>query len=656
MPAFYRKGLPEFLSDPDTNIIGCLTRAAQVAGFSMQRHTQTHAWQAEIEVLKTRLNCLASEACVATWQILLEYPIARRGKRIDVILIVDSRLVVLEFKCGAKEYSRDAIAQVEDYCLDLSDFHEQSRGRTIIPFVVATDANEIASPALMDTGCVEPTWCANARNLSVRLLESISRYRSRDDKPINPEQWERSNYLPTPTIIEAAQSLYAGQNVREITRCFAGIENLTRTTEFVVEAIEDARLRRRKRICFITGVPGSGKTLAGLNVVHNKMLHETDLGVFLSGNVPLVRVLTEALARDAAGRLSQSLQQSRRKVETFIQNVHRFIDAYYGSPNIPPDRVVVFDEAQRAWDAAQSARKFKRSFSEPEILLEIMDRQPDWAVIVALVGSGQEINRGEAGLSEWGRAIVARFNHWEVLVSPELKAGVHRSGPCLFPESPPGVSLSEEQSLHLSVNLRSYKAEMLSEFVDAILEPDAERAFDLSGRLGEFMIVQTRELIQAKDWLWKRQRGFRRIGLIASSGGRRLRAHGLDVTADLDVENWFLNDSRDVRSSHYLEIPATEFGIQGLELDWTGLCWDADLCPGGSDWNCRAFRGTQWQQVRDASTRRYSINKYRVLLTRAREGMVIWVPRGDPDDATRPPEVYDQVAEYLARCGIPYLR
>jgi hypothetical protein len=584
---------------------------------------------------------------------MLEYPIPRRGKRIDAVILARNVLVVLEFKCGVCEYGRDAISQVEDYCLDLRDFHKESFGRPIVPVLVATQAAHSPPPGEASIGWVKPTWFANASDLSEKVAQCIARYGDESREPIDPHCWDRSDYTPTPTIIEAAQALYAGQNVREISLCHSGIVNLTRTTDLVIRSVEEARAGNRKRICFITGVPGAGKTLAGLNIVHNGKLHEGDLGVFLSGNGPLVRVLTAALARDGAARLRQNVQQARRRVETFIQNVHRFIDHYFAEPTkIPVDKVVVFDEAQRAWDAAQSARKFKRAFSEPEILMEIMDRHQDWSVIVALVGNGQEINRGEAGLSEWGRAISNRFRHWEVFISPELKTGIHSTGAGLFPEMPDGITIMEDTSLHLSVNLRSYKAEVFSEFVDAVLRLEPERARSLISRLRDFPIVLTRDLSWAKEWLKKNQRGYRRIGLVASSGARRLRAHGLDVTADLDVENWFLNGPEDVRSSHYLEVPATEFGIQGLELDWTAVCWGGDIYPRAGEWVCRAFRGTKWMQVRDDSTRKYIVNKYRVLLTRAREGTVIWVPLGDLTDPTRPPQVYDDIANYLTRCGV----
>jgi hypothetical protein len=592
----------------------------------------------------------------ADLQILLEYPISRRGKRIDAVLIARGLVVVLEFKCGYCEYDPAAIAQVEDYCLDLRDFHRQSAGRQLVPVLVATEASSANDPAETDTDWVKPTWLTNRENLPSKLRTLLDRYHVVGRDPVDPDLWDTSDYVPTPTIIQAAKYLYAGHNVAEITRCRAGTENLTRTTDAVITAIEEARCARSKRICFITGVPGSGKTLAGLNIVHNPGLHSGDLGVFLSGNGPLVRVLTEALARDFALREKQKMEHARRKVKTFIQNVHNFISEYYGfESKVPVDRVIVFDEAQRAWNAARSMQKFKRAYSEPEILLDIMDRHSDWSVIVALVGSGQEIHHGEAGLAEWGRALISRFPHWNVSISPELKSGDLSTGKCLFHEAPHGVTISETESLHLSVNLRSFKAEVISEFVDAALGLEPDRAASLSSRLSGFPIVLTRDLQAMRRWLIQRRRGTRRIGLVASSGARRLRAHGLDVQADLPIEDWFLNGPDDVRSSHFLEVPSTEFGIQGLELDWIGLCWGGDLYPKDGRWVFRSFRGNAWQSVRDPEKKQFIVNKYRVLLTRAREGMAIWVPPGDTEDATRPPEVYDRIAGYLAQCGVTHL-
>ena len=567
-------------------------------------------------------------------------------------MLAGSAVLVLEFKNGARHYQREGIAQVEDYCLDLRDFHLGSRQRAIVPILIATLAKEVSFPEGPPFDFVAPVGYSNAGGLGQALESAYARYGADGCQPINPEDWNNSEYLPTPTIIEAAQLLYEGQSVREVSRCHAGVDNLTRTADCVAEAIQVARQAEEKIICFVTGVPGAGKTLAGLNIIHDRHLHEGTLGAFLSGNGPLVRVLTEALARNHSNRTAQSVSESRRKVSTFIQNVHRFIDAHYPSAAAPPDRLIVFDEAQRAWNAEQSNRKFKRNVSEPEIMLEIMDRHQGWAVIVALVGSGQEINTGEAGLREWGRALLQRFGNWKVFISHELATPGTLDGDGLFETRPEGLQVIESPSLHLDVSLRSYKAQAVSDFVAHLLSFNIEAARRSLAACPEFPMVFTRNLAAARQWLRRRQRGTRRVGLVASSGARRLRAHGLDVRTELDVENWFLNDNNDVRSSHYLETPATEFGIQGLELDWTAVCWDLDLVPAVGAWCVQAFKGTKWQQVHEPTRRKYVINKYRVLLTRAREGFVIWVPEGDPADWTRPSDKYDAIARHLVACGI----
>jgi hypothetical protein len=655
MSAFYEKSVSGFLQDDLDHILGKLTARAGEAGFYQQLHSQTAAWQVQLDLLRSTLLELNEELASRSWHILLEYPIPRRGKRIDAVLLLPGCIVVLEFKCGSQAYDSTAMMQLEDYCLDLADFHRESAGRVIVPILVATHADSIMESPEGRPDQIKSVLKANRHDLGSKLSLCEARYGHSDAGVRDPRRWDKSDYSPTPTIIEAAQSLYAGNNVLEISRCHA--DNLTTTTDAVLRFIEQARAQNTKTICFITGVAGAGKTLAGLNVVHNHGLHDQDLGVFLSGNGPLVRVLSEALARDHRHRTRSTLKESHRKVGTFIQNVHRFIDAYFAEPTkVPVDRVAVFDEAQRAWNAEQSLRKFKRDFSEPEIMLEVMDRHEGWAVIVALVGVGQEINQGEAGLSEWGRALEKRFPHWTIAVSPELSVGKTRESGALFQITAPRNSLVEEPALHLSVTLRSYKAQKLSEFVESVLDLDADGASRLMDELQDYPIVITRSLDTARRWLKQHQRGTRRIGLVASSGDRRLLAHGLDVTADLDVENWFLNPSLDARSSFYLEVPATEFGIQGLELDWVGLCWGADVTPEGGSWLCRKFRGTSWQQVRNPQNRQYAINKYRVLLTRAREGLVIWVPPGDPNDLTRPPVFYDRIATFLQLCGIPLLR
>lgn len=648
MPAIYRASVREFLDHTEDAIVGRLTGVA-AHGISELSAEQLDAWRLQIPVLREHLLPFAER----DWHLLLEYALPRRGKRIDAVLLAHDLVIALEFKSGEAR-GLDGVRQIEDYCLDLRDFHSESRNRTIVPMLVGVAAGSHPTPQNGYCDAVAPVWCASASDLGQKLESIIQRHSSLLNRGIDPKAWDGSPYIPTPTILECAQTLYAGNNVREITRCHAGVTNLTRTSDTVIQAIHSAQQENQKLICFVTGVPGAGKTLAGLNVVHNKALHEGDLGVFLSGNGPLVKVLTEALARDHSKRDRIPLQESRRRVSTFITNVHRFIDEYGEHPHqCPVDRVVVFDEAQRAWNAEQSLRKFGRNRSEPETMLEVMNRHQGWAVIVALIGNGQEINTGEAGLGEWGRAISQKFNHWRVMIAPEMRQHMGgESGYGLLDTLTTDVRLIEREELHLKVSLRSYRAEAVSHFVSHLLARSVETAKTISNNLDGFPIHLTRELSVARNWLSQRQRGYRRTGLVASSGGRRLRAHGLDVTAELDVENWFLNPPEDVRSSYSLETPATEFGIQGLELDWTALCWDLDLSCSSAGWRFRAFRGTDWQEVRDTTRQQYILNKYRVLMTRAREGMVIWVPRGDVKDRTRPAQEYDQIAEYLQACGL----
>jgi schlafen family protein len=656
MPAYFRGGVDTFLGSDPRTILGQLTKASADAGFFQQTKEATQSWEQEVAVLQHSFREVSEVRSVVDWGVLLEYPIPRRSKRIDVVLLAQGIVLVLEFKCGGTKFNKDSRRQVEDYCLDLRDFQVESHDRNLVPILIATDADDVENEFGDAIDQVAPTLLSNSSNLGGLIVQAVTHY-GYAESTIDSEAWDHSKYHPTPTIIESAQHLYAGQNVREISRSHGGAENLTRTTDAVIRAIERARRDKAKTICFITGVPGAGKTLAGLNIVHNHKLHDGDLGAFLSGNGPLVKVLSAALAKDDAARNKTPLHQAKSKVSTFIHNIHAFIGAYDAEKtHVPPDKVIVFDEAQRAWNAEQARRKFNRPHSEPEMVLEIMDRHPDWAVVVALIGGGQEINSGEAGLSEWGRNLIRTFPHWRVMISPELTESRFAGHDGLFDRSPDDIDVREDESLHLNVSLRSFRADGLSRWVAALLEycPDQARKI-LESELEEYPIVMTRSLDEARGWLRCRVRGTRRAGLLASSGARRLRPEGLDVGVKIEVENWFLNPDGDVRSSFALEQPATEFDIQGLELDWAGLAWGNDLVPGAGGWRHRQFRGTRWLNVKQEAMQQFIVNKYRVLLTRAREGVVIYVPRGDDEDPTRPRKPNDDIATYLASCGVRVL-
>ena len=482
--------------------------------------------------------------------------------------------------------------------------------------------------------------------------------------PIDFDAWAASGYQPTPTIVEAAQALYQQHGVEEIARSDAGARNLGATTNCIAEIIEASKAGQRKSICLVTGVPGAGKTLAGLNIATKRAQeHSDEHAVFLSGNGPLVAVLREALARDEAAREGISKKDAARKVASFIQNIHHFRDEALRDPGPPYERVVVFDEAQRAWTRDQAAKfmQTKRGhadfdMSEPEFLISVMDRHSDWCVVICLIGGGQEINTGEAGLIEWLSALKTRFAHWDVYVSNRLGDPDYVSDAAAA-DLLTSLAVHEQNDLHLAVSMRSFRAEALSAFVGHIVENrpiDARRVY--SEIAERYPIWLTRDLDEARAWLKSQARGSERFGLLASSGGYRLRPEGLHVKAKIEAPTWFLNDRTDVRSAFYCEEVATEFDVQGLELDWAGVCWDADFRYLDGRWASHCFRGTSWQQVNAPEGRLYLKNAYRVILTRARQGMIIFVPSGAPDDPTRPPAYYDQTFEFLRECGVPQAR
>jgi len=485
---------------------------------------------------------------------------------------------------------------------------------------------------------------------------------------LDPVEWIESIYKPTPTIIEAAQSLYKGHNVKEISRSDSGAINLAATSDTIAQIIGSSKQNNRKSICFITGVPGAGKTLAGLNIANER--HNIDEGehaVFLSGNGPLVEVLQEALARNEVSEKKGTAQQITKsraltKARAFIQNIHHFRDDALQNDKPPIERVAVFDEAQRAWTLEQTSSFMSRKkgiqgfrMSEPEFLISVLDRHSDWAIIICLIGGGQEINTGEAGLPEWFSAIQKDYSHWDVYVSNKLTDNEYTNGENIY-SSLTANQLTVKDELHLSVSVRSYRSEKLAAFVKAFLDCNTINARKIFEQLKDaYPIVVTRNMDHAKKWLKLRARGGEGLGIIASSGAYRLKPYGIHVRSAIEPKTWFLNDKCDVRSSGFLEEVATEFDIQGLELDWTCVAWDANLRKADEGWEFKNFRGTEWQNINDETRKRYLLNAYRVLLTRARQGMVIFIPEGDQLDRTRHPDFYDPVFDYFVRCGVPVI-
>lgn len=649
---YYSKPIVDFLAQSEEEILGALALSNEFDLVPAQRD----AWRSQIAILKRALNNTAGF-------IALEYSIPRMGSRVDAIVIVGCVVYIIEFKVGAKKYEPTAIDQACDYALDLHYFHEPSHFCLLQPILVATGAPpEDINPNV--SGFLAPPVRANSDTLGV-AIELISEHAS--GTPIEPMEWLTGTYSPTPTIVEAASALYRGHSVREISRSDAGGESLARTSDAVGRVIVQSHRHRRKSICFVTGVPGAGKTLVGLNVANQHTSPENELySVFLSGNGPLVEVLREALARDAV-RVSadrgvrKTKASSKTEIKQFIQNVHHFRDDCLADVGPPVEHVALFDEAQRAWNREQTssfmARKKGRpdfDHSEPEFLISCLDRHHDWATIVCLVGGGQEINTGEGGIREWVAAL-RNFPDWHLYVAPEL-TGAEFDVTDLLPQFNAVGRVTYDKDLHLFASMRAFRAERVSEVVRALLDFERDGAREaLAACQGRYPLYLTRSLEGAKTWLRERARGSERYGIIASSGAERLRPLAMNVRSPMDPVNWFLNGKEDVRSSYYLEEVATEFHVQGLELDWACVAWDADFRYGRSGWDQYRFRSTKWERVKQPVRQLYQKNAYRVLLTRARQGMVILVPEGEENDPTRLPEYYDGTYAYLRSLGIPEL-
>jgi hypothetical protein len=654
--AWYGASIAGFLETDSDTIAGRLARNSDFAILPAQRD----AWLAEIRLLQDQLVGMAGS-------LLMEFSIPRMGRRIDAVLLIGPTVFVVEFKVGETVFDRAAVDQVWDYALDLKNFHEASHTAPIVPILVATGADDSPSFELRaDEDRVYRPISVHPERLRA-VIDLVMR--NEDGEPLDGGRWLCASYRPTPTIVEAARALYAQHSVEAIARYDAGAQNLRVTSRRVEQLVDEARACKRKLICFVTGVPGAGKTLVGLNVATRRRdVDQPTHAVFLSGNGPLVAVLREALTRDEFAR-QRSRGVRRRKgqigesVKAFIQNVHHFRDDVLIDTRPPAEHVAIFDEAQRAWNLRQTAsfmlRKKKRpgfSQSEPEFLIASMDRHTDWAVIVCLVGGGQEINTGEAGIDAWIDAVNSKFPHWDMYISSRLTDSEYGAGRVLEavrqrPET------KFDDCLHLAVSMRSFRAENVSFFVKALLDREKEDARKAFGQLADrYPIAVTRDLNRAKDWIRNRARGTERYGLVASSKAQRLKPDAIDIRVDVNPVHWFLNDREDTRSSYYLEDAATEFQVQGLELDWTCVAWDGDMRFADSGWSYHRFRGDRWCRVANTEDRRYLCNAYRVLLTRARQGMVIYVPAGNPSDPTRSPDYYDSTFHYLLELGIPEIR
>lgn len=650
---FYSDTIQDFLTSSTNEIFGTITRNSDFP----DEPTQKGAWAQEIKILKEILENYQG------W-IFFEYSIPRMGRRIDVVLIIRNVIFVVEFKVGEKDFYQSAVDQVWDYALDLKNFHETSHVSLIAPVLVCTESKKpfsFISEMPHNDNLLFPIKSSEA-NLE-EVIKNVLAFA--DGENINQDTWATGRYFPTPTIIEAAMSLYGGHAVDEIARTDAGAVNLSATTDAILQIMVEAKAESQKAICFVTGVPGAGKTLVGLNIgAKNYKDNEKSSTVFLSGNGPLVAILREALTRDKVKREKENGNKVRKgevfsQVKSMIQNVHNFRDECLKDSSPPFEHVTIFDEAQRAWDITQTSNFMKRkknlpgfSISEPEFLISCMDRHQDWAVIVCLVGGGQEINTGEAGISEWIESVNRAFPDWQVYVSDRLTDSEYAAGHALqLLEKHKTVFFNKD--LHLAVSMRSFRAEKVSLFVKNLLDMNMEEARENYNEISEkYPIVITRDVAKAKKWLKEKARGTERYGIVVSSQAIRLKPYAIDVKSPMDPIHWFLDGKEDIRSSYYLEDVATEFQVQGLELDWACVTWDGDFRYSADGWKGFSFVGSKWQNINKENRKLYLKNAYRVLLTRARQGMVIVVPEGDDEDGTRKKEYYDETFEYLRRIEI----
>lgn len=648
--AWYAASFDAFCVQSDDEIVGHLTQQSNRAIELAQRD----AWRAEIDLLRHWLKGRSGT-------LLLEFNIPRMGLRADAVLVIAGCIVILEFKVGESTVGQSALNQVWQYALDIKNFHETSHGLPIIPVLVPTGVaiREPAPPSYASDWVRDPI--ALAPQQVPGLLDELNQ---RFASPIDSQAWQAGRYHPTPTIIEAARHLYAQHEVTDIVRTEADATNLTDTAHRLEGLIQRAQRQGEKLICFVTGVPGAGKTLVGLNLATVRRDIGDSHAVFLSGNGPLVSVLCEALTRDDVRRRRQAGESvtkasASKPIKAFIQNVHHFRDEALRAPQAPVDRIVIFDEAQRAWNLEKTTlfmrqKKNQPDFnrSEPEFLIDTMDRHQGWAVIVCLVGGGQEIHTGEAGIGAWIDACRERFSHWRLCLSDQLWEAEYGAGEPLR-RARAGAQTELYSDLHLSVSLRSFRANSVSAFVKALLDQDQDAARNALSQFGDrYPIVITRDLTAAKQWLKRQARGNERYGLLSSSKAMRLKPYAVDVRLAADPIHYFLAERSDVRSSFYLEECATEFQVQGLELDWACAAWDADFRMTSAGWRHHDFAGSRWKNIHSPENQRNLKNAYRVLLTRARQGMVIFVPAGDDADPTRAPGFYAQTFDYLKGLGL----
>lgn len=651
--AYYYNNIPDFLLDSSNNII------AELVKHSFELNVdQRDAWCSQINQLKDKLS-----SCDMKGDIIFEYDIVRLGKRIDVILLIQHMVFSLEFKNGKNVYTAEDARQAEDYAIDIKNFHKESENLYVCPILIATNAKKIDNQSIEAYSDKQIKLQKENADSFIQKVKDISDVYG-DNEKIDFNKWFNSPYYPTPTIIEAAIQAYKTHNLTEIAHSEAGQKDIDLCEETIDMVIEYAKEKNKKVLCFVTGVPGAGKTLVGLDTV-TKYLEKgkDDLSVYLSGNGPLVTVLREALIKSSKKHFIRN-DKNNTAVKTLIQGSFEFRKYYMEISEAPAERILIFDEAQRVWNREKlkdwTSKKMKTTLdvSEPHFLVDVMNRHKDWAVIICLVGLGQDIYNGEVGINEWFRTIIQDFSNWSIFYSSQIFGQIEdKTIDKEMIESFPNAVVND--TLHLKTSIRSFRAENQSLFVDYLLNNEPENAKKiLNSMFTKYPVYVTRDAKKAKKWTKSQVRGSQRCGVVACSSAQRLKPEGIYVPTEIDVKNWFLAPADDLRSSNMMEVVASEFKVQGLEIDWAMVCWDADLRRlNDKEWDYFIFKGTKWLHRNKEEQKRYLLNAYRVLLTRARQGMIIFVPEGveEDEDKTRYHKYYDDIFNYLLKCGVKIL-
>lgn len=629
-----------------------------------QLHLQKGAWSNQIKILKKYLQDKKG-------YIIFEYVLSRVNMRIDVVLLMDDIVYSLEFKNNEVTFNDDDINQADGYGYALKNFYEVNRNKYVVPILIATKAPDSICSSGADLGIDKlfSLFKANTNKMEQYIDLIGSKYGSDIIYTEEEfEEWVNSPFKPNPTIIQSARSIYMNNQVDEFFKFDAGEENLKITESTVEEIIKEARDNKKKIICFVSGVPGAGKTLVGLDIAgktRNKDNDDMPEAVFFSGNGPLINVLTEALGRDAMKANPEKFSNKNRAVndvKTFIQDLHAFKqDIISSKKRVIDENVLIFDEAQRVWDEEQLEKWLEKKGadesyfgnSEADLLLSTFDKK-EWGVIVALVGLGQDIHTGEDGLGVWFNSLLNKKTGWDIRLSNEifeqradkLDAYIDSIKNCDRVKECPG--------LYLKTCIRTPRAKNLSEFSEALLNNRPEDAKKALEKFDDYPICITRNLKHAEQFLLDNTLRKERCGKLCSSNSKILGrySHSFDNIDNWHFANWMLDESgRD--SSNSLVFAASEFNIQGLEIDWTLLGWDMDMYYHNGEWHEQKMLTPKRFKESTKVQKKHILNSYRVLLTRARKGMIIYIPKaGDYEDNYAVSDYFDSTYEYLKSCGI----